>query len=86
MNDQTKLFSVAPLSPMAPTYTRLDKVGLINSMEKIRAHLPNAVKPKEPERIANVIKCHARRNHDLGQNFQTDGTQVILNYIKIVEV
>ena len=49
-------------------------------------HLPNQIKPKRPERIANVIEWHPQRKRDLGQSFQIDGTQVILNYIEIVEV
>ena len=55
-------------------------------MVSFRANLPNLTKPKEPEGITDIIEWHPWRNHDLGQSFQTDGTQVILNYIEIVEV
>ena len=46
MKDQTKQFSVAPLSSMTPTFIRLDKVELQHSMAAFRAHFPNQTKPK----------------------------------------
>jgi len=69
---------------MTPTFIHLDKVGLQHSMAAFRV-LPNQITQKT-ERIAYVIEWHLRRNRDLGQSFQTDGTQVILNYIEIGEV
>ena len=33
-----------------------------------------------------MIEWHLRRNRDLDQIFQTDGAQVVLNFIEIVEV
>jgi len=41
---------------------------------------------QKTEGIADVIEWHPRRNRNLGQIFHTDGSQVILNYIEIVEV
>ena len=71
---------------MTPTFIRLDKVGLQHSMAAFHVHLPNQTIPKKAGRIADVIGWHPQRNGDLGQSFQTDGTQVVLNYIDIVEV
>ena len=50
---------------MTPTSIRLDKAGLQHSMVAFRV-LPSEIKPKRPERIANVIEWHPRRNRDLG--------------------
>ena len=47
--------------------------------------LINQIKEKI-KRIADVIECHPPKKCDLDQSFQTDGAQVILNYIRIVEV
>jgi len=85
MKGQTKKY-VVPLSSTTPTFIRLDKAGLQHSMAVFCVHLPNQIKPKRQERIADVIEWHPQRNHDLDQSFQTDGAQVILNYIEIVEV
>ncbi len=74
-----RAFSLAPLTSMKPCFLRLDKKAL---GELWSAHFrSNAV--VAPRCIEDVLSVRARPRLNIGDSFQTDGTQLVVPYLAI---
>ena len=75
-NKKFKSFSVAPLTNMKPYYITLDALGIKNLNRGKSLAMSDLL--KNPDRLC--------RNKEVGRSFKTDGTQVGLQFIKLIKV
>ena len=76
----SRAFSLAPLTSMKPCFIRVDKKAL---GELWSTHFRTDAVVVAPRCIEDVLSVRARPRLNIGDSFQTDGTQLVVPYLAI---
>ena len=76
----SRAFSLAPLTSMKPCFIRVDKTALAQLWSH---HFRGNAMMAAPRCIEDVLCVRARPRLNIGDSFQTDGTQLVVPYLAI---